>query len=145
MKKLVVCCVAFLLSAIAVQAQRYAIVDTRYILDRLPEYKEAQEALNKTSEIWQAEIDSKQQALNKLYKDYEAEKVMLSPELLKKREDEIFNREKEVRELQRQRFGFEGDLFKKTAGTGKTSTGQGLRCHPENCCGPDVRLYFRQK
>lgn len=113
MKKLLILGMAFLLSAVAVQAQRYAIVDTRYILDKLPEYKEAQEALNKTSEIWQAEIDSKQQALNKLYKDYEAEKVMLSPELLKKREDEIFNREKEVRELQRQRFGFEGDLFKK--------------------------------
>ena len=113
MKKIVILGMAFLLSAVAVQAQRYAIVDTRYILDKLPEYKEAQEALNQTSEIWQAEIDSKQQALNKLYKDYEAEKVMLSPDLLKKREDEIFNREKEVRELQRQRFGFEGDLFKK--------------------------------
>ena len=48
-----------------------------------------------------------------MYKDFEAEQVMLTPELKKKREDELFVREKEVRDLQRKRFGFEGDLFKK--------------------------------
>ena len=48
-----------------------------------------------------------------MYKDYDAEQVMLSDELKKKREDELYNREKEVRDLQRKRFGFEGDLFKK--------------------------------
>ena len=51
--------------------------------------------------------------LDKMYKDYEAEQVMLSDDLKKKREDELFNHEKEVRDLQRKRFGFEGDLFKK--------------------------------
>ena len=48
-----------------------------------------------------------------MYKDFEAEQVMLSDELKKKREDELFNQEKELRDLQRKRFGFEGDLFKK--------------------------------
>ena len=48
-----------------------------------------------------------------MYKDYDAEQVMLSDELKKKREDELYNREKEVRDLQKRRFGFEGDLFKK--------------------------------
>src|SRR6185436_18069150 len=52
-------------------------------------------------------------ALDKMYKDYDAEKVMLSEELKKKRENELFLKEKEVRDLQRKRFGFEGDLFKK--------------------------------
>jgi outer membrane protein len=51
--------------------------------------------------------------LDKLYKDYDVEQVMLSDDLKKKREDEIFNKEKEVRDLQKRRFGFEGDLFKK--------------------------------
>lgn len=100
------------LVALAVHAQRYAVVDTKYILDRMPEYKEAQKELDSTSVQWQKEIDSKQAVLNKMYKDYEAEQVMLSDELKKKREDELFNKEKEVRELQRRRFGFEGDLFK---------------------------------
>jgi outer membrane protein len=95
------------------QAQRYAIVDTKYILDKLPEYKEAQKKLDQFSEQWQKEVDGKQSALDKMYKDFEAERVMLSPELTKKREDELFVREKEVRDLQRKRFGFEGDLFKK--------------------------------
>ncbi len=94
-------------------AQRYAVVDTRYILDKLPEYKEAQKKLDLVSETFQKEIDERQAALDKMYKDYEAEQVMLSDVLKKKREDEIFIKEKEVRELQRKRFGFEGDLFKR--------------------------------
>ncbi|RXK80868.1 OmpH family outer membrane protein [Filimonas effusa] len=93
-------------------SQRYAIIDTKYILNKIPEYKQAEQKLQQTSDLWQKEIDAKQAALEKLYKDYEAEKVMLSPELQKKREDELYNREKEVRDLQRKRFGYEGDLFK---------------------------------
>ncbi|MBC8033963.1 MAG: OmpH family outer membrane protein [Chitinophagaceae bacterium] len=113
MKKSVLFTGLFLLFALAGSAQRYAIVDTRYILEKLPEYATAQKKLDATSEQWQKEIDSKQATLDKMYKDYESEQVMLTDELKKKREDEIFIREKEVRELQRQRFGFEGDLFKK--------------------------------
>jgi outer membrane protein len=99
--------------SVEAQSSRYAIVDTRYILDKMPEYKEAQKQLDAFSETWQKEIDTKQAGLDKLYRDFEAERVMLSEELRKKREDELFVREKEVRDLQRKRFGFEGDLFKK--------------------------------
>ncbi|HLX90260.1 MAG TPA: OmpH family outer membrane protein [Puia sp.] len=97
----------------AARAQRIVIVDTKYILNKMPEYQDAQKKLDQVSLQWQKEIDDKQATLNKMYKDYEAEQVMLSEDLKKKREDELFNREKEVRDLQRQRFGFEGDLFKK--------------------------------
>lgn len=97
----------------AATAQRYAIVDTKYILERMTEYKDAQKKLDQISEQWQKEIDEKQGALDKMYKDYEGEQVMLSDQLKKKREDEIFVREKEIRDLQRKRFGFEGDLFKR--------------------------------
>jgi outer membrane protein len=94
-------------------AQRYAIIDTRYILSKMPEYKSAQEKLDAFSIQWQQEIDQKQVVLDQLYRNFEAEKLMLSDELIKKREDEIFNKEKELRDLQKKRFGFEGDLFKR--------------------------------
>jgi outer membrane protein len=104
----------FLLAGFALTsvAQRYAIIDTRYILDKLPEYRDAQKTLDATANMWQKEIDGKQEQLNKMYRDFEAEQVMLTDELKKKREDELFNKEKEVRDLQKKRFGYEGDLFK---------------------------------
>ncbi|TAH02843.1 MAG: OmpH family outer membrane protein [Sphingobacteriales bacterium] len=113
MKKIIFAFICLCTLAGTAMAQRYAVVDTRYILDKLPEYKEAQKKLDLVSETFQKEIDERQAALDKMYKDYEAEQVMLSDVLKKKREDEIFIKEKEVRELQRKRFGFEGDLFKR--------------------------------
>ncbi|HTS45528.1 MAG TPA: OmpH family outer membrane protein [Puia sp.] len=113
MKKIFLIAFSSLVFFAAGNAQRYAIVDTKYILDKMPEYKDAQKQLDQTSLQWQKEIDDKQAVLDKMYKDYEAEQVMLSDDLKKKREDELFNKEKEVRDLQRKRFGFEGDLFKK--------------------------------
>ncbi|MBX2939894.1 MAG: OmpH family outer membrane protein [Ferruginibacter sp.] len=104
---LIACC------AVQVQAQRYAVIDSKFILDKMPEYKNAQARLNQFSELWQQEIDQKEAALSKMYKDYDAEQVMLPDDLKKKREDELFNKEKDLRDLQRKRFGFEGDLFKK--------------------------------
>ncbi|NBR36193.1 MAG: OmpH family outer membrane protein [Chitinophagales bacterium] len=103
----------FLLLGLFAQAQKYAVIDTRYILDRMPEYKAAQQSLDRLAAGWQSQIDSMQLSLDKLYRDFEAEQVMLTPELKKRREDQLFAREKELRDLQRRRFGFEGDLFKK--------------------------------
>ena len=98
---------------IASQAQsKYAVINTKYILDKIPEYKEADKKLKVLGDQWQAEIDSKQATLDKMYKNYEAEQFMLSDELKKKREDELFVKEKELRDLQKRRFGYEGDLFK---------------------------------
>ena len=101
------------LTALTASAQRYAVIDTKYILDRMPEYKEAQQKLDLASEQWQKEIEAKQAQLDAMYRSFEAEQVMLSETLRKKREDELFNREKELRDLQKSRFGFEGDLFKR--------------------------------
>ncbi|MEK7199557.1 MAG: OmpH family outer membrane protein, partial [Bacteroidota bacterium] len=89
-----------------------AIIDTRYILNKIPEYREADKKLALIGEQWQKEIDDKQASIDKMYKNYEAEQFMLTDELKKKREDELFVREKEIRELQKRRFGYEGDLFK---------------------------------
>jgi outer membrane protein len=103
---------SFVLTAFA-QAQRYAVIDTKYILDKMPDYKSAQKQLDEVAGTWQKEIDIMQQELDRMYKDFEAEQVMLSDDLKRKREDQIFLKEKTVRELQRKRFGFEGELFKK--------------------------------
>jgi outer membrane protein len=94
-------------------SQKYAIIDTRYILDRMPDYIQAQKQIDAIAADWQKEIEAKQAALDKMYKDYDAEQVMLTEDLRKKREDQLFQKEKELRDLQRTRFGFEGDLFKK--------------------------------
>ncbi len=94
-------------------SQKYAIIDTRYILDKMPDYSQAQKQLDSIAANWQKDIDAKQAELDKMYKDYEGEQVMLSDDLKKKREDQLFNKEKDLRDLQRKRFGFEGDLFKK--------------------------------
>ena len=113
MKKLFLSIAFSCLLAGFTQAQRYAVIDTKYILDKMPEYKTAQKQLDDTAARWQKDIDNIQQTLEKMYRDYDAEQVMLSDELKKKREDQLFEKEKSVRDLQRQRFGFEGDLFKK--------------------------------
>jgi outer membrane protein len=113
MKKLLILATCFVLLATVSNAQRYAVIDSKYILDKLPEYKDAQKLLDQFSEQWQQEIDQKQALMDKMYKDYDAERVMLTDVLQKKREDELYNKEKELRDLQKKRFGFEGDLFKK--------------------------------
>jgi len=112
MKKTIITICCLLTLTLAGFSQHFAVVDTKYILDKVPEYKDAQKRLDQTSMVWQKEIDDKQAALDKMYKDFDAEQVMLSDTLKRKREDQLFNKEKEVRDLQRKRFGFEGDLFK---------------------------------
>ncbi len=113
MKKILLIAYCLLLIVSTGNAQRYAVIDSKYILDKLPEYKNAQKLLDQFSEQWQQEIDQKQALMDKMYKDYDAERVMLTDVLQKKREDELYNKEKELRDLQKKRFGFEGDLFKK--------------------------------
>lgn len=112
MKKLFIAICILSLASFA-QAQRYAIIDTKYILDRMQDYKTAQKQLDEIAAVWQKELDGLQQDLDRSYKDYDAEQVMLSEDLRKKREDQLFIKEKTLRDLQRKRFGFEGDLFLK--------------------------------
>jgi outer membrane protein len=105
---------AFLtLTALGSSAQRYAVIDSKYILGKMTDYSDAQKKLDDFSALWQLELDQKQVAVDKMYREYDAEQVMLPDNLKKKREDELYNKEKELRDLQRKRFGFEGDLFKK--------------------------------
>ncbi len=97
-------------------AQKYAYVDTDYILGKLPAYTAAQEQLDKLSQKYQKELETLHAELDQIYKDYQAEVVLLSQDMKKKREEQIVNKEKEYKKLQRQYFGPEGDLAKKREG-----------------------------
>jgi outer membrane protein len=97
---------------IAANAQRYCVIDSKYILDKLVDYKDAQTRLDQTSQGWQTEIDTKMQEVERMYKAYQAERAMLSDDMRKRREEEIMVKEKAAKDLQKQRFGYEGDLFK---------------------------------
>lgn len=94
-------------------AQRFAYVDTDYILSNIPAYESAQEQLDQISVEWQKEIEAIFAEIDKMYKEFQAEKALLTDEMRIKREDDIIRKEREAKELQRKRFGQEGDLFKK--------------------------------
>ncbi len=93
--------------------QKYAYVDTKYILDNIPEYQDAQDELDALSEKWQKEIEHGYAQIDEMYKKYKAEAVLLPEDIKRKREDEIVAKEKEIKDLQKKYFGPEGDLFKK--------------------------------
>lgn len=102
-----------LLTCASVFAQRYAYVDTEYILSNLKAYSDAQKELDRVSNQWQKEIEDRYTGIDRLRKAYQAEKVLLTAEMRKEREEEIVRKEEEARELKRQRFGVDGDLFQK--------------------------------
>ncbi len=112
MKRFLLSAALLVATTFAASAQRYCIIDSKYILDRVPEYKTAQDQLDRASKNWQTEIDNRMADVDRMYKSYTAERAMLNDEMRKKREDEIVAKEKAAKELQKQRFGFEGDLFK---------------------------------
>ena len=111
MKKAILAALLIIGSVCSIQAQKYAIIDTKFILGKMPEYVDADKKLQQISDQWQKEIDNMQAQLTEMYKNYDAEQYMLSDDLKKKREDELFNKEKELRDLQKRRFGYQGDLF----------------------------------
>ncbi len=113
MKKVILVAIVVLTTASVSFAQKMGYVDTDYILGKIPEYKAAQAEIDKTSADWQKEIEVKYGEIDKLYKIYQAESVLLTDDMRKKRENEIINKEKEVKELQKSRFGVDGELFKK--------------------------------
>ena len=77
-------------------AQRFAYVDSDYILKHMPEYISVQKQLNALSDQWQKEVDSKFEEVDRLYKAYQADQVLMTPDMKKRREAEIADKEKEI-------------------------------------------------
>ena len=98
---------------IAFGQQKYAFVDSQYILDNIPEYDVAQNKLDEMSIEWQKEVEVKFKEVDSLYKKFETESVLLPEDIKTKRKNDIIAKEKEAKALQKQHFGKDGDLYKK--------------------------------
>jgi len=103
----------FIAAVFAVSAQKFAYVNSGYILSKIPDYKAAQDQINQISIEWQKEIEGKYSEIDQLYKAYKADEVLLTDEMKEKRQAEIQQKEQAVKDLQKQHFGVNGDLFKK--------------------------------
>ena len=113
MKKLALLSLITLFISGTAVAQKYAYVDTKYILGQIPEYNDAQEEINALSKKWQQEIKARQVTIEEKVTAFKAEEILLPEATKKNKLAEIEILKKEVRSLQKQRFGVEGDLFKK--------------------------------
>jgi len=112
MKKIIILLLLFTGSSV-IFAQKYAYVDTEYILDNIPEYQDAQNQLDDLSKQYQSEIEEAYAEIDKMYKNFQAESVLMPEDIKKKKEEELKEKQKKVKDLQSQRFGVEGDLFLK--------------------------------
>ena len=113
MKKTLLILVSFLFLSAGSYAQKFSYVDTDYVLNNIPEFNQAQDKLDEISKQWQAEIEGIYAEVDKMYRDYQTQEVLLTDEMKKKREEAIIAKEKSAKDLQKKRFGPEGDLYGK--------------------------------
>ncbi|WP_069657858.1 OmpH family outer membrane protein [Arcticibacter eurypsychrophilus] len=111
MKRLLFIFVFVCVSGMSAFAQRFAYVDSEYILSNIPEYLSSQKQLDALSQQWQKQVDVRLVEVEQLYKAYQKDMVLLTPELRRSRENEIVEKEKAAKEFQRLKFGFEGELY----------------------------------
>lgn len=113
MKRIILIISILVLGSFAASAQKFAMVDMEYIMKNVPSFEMANEQLNQLSQRWQKEIEAKSKEAGNLYQSYLADKVFLTEEQIKKREQEVVAKEKEVTDLRAKYFGPEGELSKK--------------------------------
>ena len=112
MKKiLLLLAISFL--TLSIQAQKFAYVDTDYILNKIPDFKQAQDKLDGLSADWQKEIENKYANVEQMYRAYQQEQVLLTDDMKEKREDAIIKKETDAKNLQKKYFGTEGNLYLK--------------------------------
>ena len=112
MKKLILGAFILLLST-AGHAQKFAFVDMDYILGKMPQYTEAQKQLDKIAEGWQKEVEAKMKQVDDMYKQFQAEQVLMTEPMKQQKMKEIEAKEKEVKQFQKDKFGPSGELFTK--------------------------------
>lgn len=116
MKKIVLTLAIVFAVAIVSNAQKYGFIDSEYIMENIPAFTAAQEQLDQLSSQYQKELESMHAEIEQMYQDFQAESVLLSEDMKRKREDVIISKEKDYKQLQRKYFGPSGDLFKKRQG-----------------------------
>ena len=113
MKRTLIITALVIFASVATFAQKFAYVDSEFILENIPEYADAKTEVDELSIQWQRDIEEKFAEIDQLYKNFKAEAVLLPEDIKIKREEEIISKEKAAKDLQRKRFGSEGDLFKR--------------------------------
>ena len=111
--KIILFSAIMVISAMAVNAQKFGYVDTDYILGQMTEYRGAQKQLNEISQKWEADLKIMKDEVDKLYKDYKAEEILLSAAQKKEREDAIVAKEDAMKKFEQEKFGVNGELFLK--------------------------------
>jgi outer membrane protein len=106
--------ILFMLPAVAIaQQQKFAYINSKEILDKIPAFKEAQKTLDDLSEKWQKEVEAALAEAENKRKAYQEERILLPEDIQRKREEEIAALEKSARDLQKAKFGVNGELFQK--------------------------------
>jgi len=113
MKKIFLILAVSFLTITNSNAQKFAYVDTDYILNKIPEFRQAQDKLDALSADWQKEIENKYADVEQMYRAYQQEQVLLTDEMKTKREEAIIKKETGAKNLQQKYFGPEGDLYAK--------------------------------
>ena len=98
-------------SALAQRGVRIGYIDTEYILQNVPEYQEANAQLESKVQQWKSDIEKRLSAVEQKKKQLSSESVLLTPELIKERQEEITIEENEILDYQQKRFGPNGDLM----------------------------------
>src|SRR3978361_317745 len=114
MKKIFLTFGFILLLSVCAFAQRFAYIDSEYILKHIPDYVSSQKELNSLSAQWQKEVDARFQEIDRMYKAYQADQVLMTADMKKRRETEIVDKEKAAKDFQRQKFGPDGELSQKS-------------------------------
>jgi len=115
MKKIFLTLCAVVLVSVGAFAQRFAYVDSEYILKHVPDYISAQKELNALSAQWQKDVDFRFQEIDRLYKAYQADQVLMTADMKKRREQEIVDKEKAAKDFQKSKFGPDGELAQRSS------------------------------
>ena len=113
MKNKIILVCSLLISTMNMNAQKFAYVDTDYILSKIPEFAQSEDLINKYSKQWNDEIEASYKEIEQMFKDYQSEEILLDESLKIKRQEAIIEKEKYVQSLQQKYFGSEGELYKK--------------------------------
>jgi len=102
-----------MLTSVSMMAQKIASIDVNAILESMPEYQTAQKQLDNQAAKWRQDIAKEYDKIKGMYNKYQAESVMMTDDMRKQKEDEIMAQEKQVRDMQKSKFGPDGALFEK--------------------------------
>ncbi len=88
-------------------------VDTDYILNKIPAYKDAMNELDALAQQYKEDIDSRIKEVDSLFQVYQKNEVLMTPEMKSRLKQQIAEKDQEVKTLQKKYFGPKGLLAQK--------------------------------